>query len=93
MQQGRKQMITHKKIAVKREIRTLKHSNESYEYKLDYAVTYKDGQIHSISKHERKYFDVSVQGGIEQRGGLYMNPINPLSNAFAKAKAFIEAQS
>lgn len=86
-------MITHKRIEVKRETRTLKHSGDSYEYKLDYAVTYKDGQIHSISKHEKKYFDVWVQGGLEQRGGLYMNRINPLSNAFAKAKSFIEAQA
>lgn len=84
-------MLTHKRVQVKREIRTLKHSGETYEYKLDYAVRYKDGQIHSISKHETKYFDVSVQGGIEQRGGLYINPINPLSNSFAKAKTFIEA--
>jgi len=82
-------MITHKRIEVKRETRTLKHSGDSYEYKLDYAVTYKDGQIHSISKHEKKYFDTF--NGV--KGGLYMNRINPLSNAFAKAKEFIEAQA
>lgn len=86
-------MHTHKTVQVKKENRTLKHSGHSYEYKLEYVAYYLDGQLHRISKHEKKYFDVSVQGGIEVRGGYYINPINPLSKAFAKAKSFIEAQA
>ena len=81
-------MTKFKRVPVKREIRTLKHSGYTYEYKLDYVAYYEDGEIHCISKHETKYFDTF--NGV--KGGFYINRINPLSNAFAKAKSYIEAQ-
>jgi len=82
-------MTKFKRVPVKREIRTLKHSGYTYEYKLDYVAYYEDGEIHCISKHETKYFDTF--NGV--KGGFYMNPIPKfLKNAFAKAKSVIEAQ-
>jgi len=79
-------MITFKRVKVKREVRTLKHTDFSWEYKLDYVARYDGEKLTGISKHEKKYFDTS--NGV--RGGNYMNPIPKLSNNFQKAKTLIE---
>jgi len=81
-------MITFKRVEVKRETRTLKHTDFSWDYYLDYVGRYNGDKLIGISKHERKYFDTS--NGI--KGGLYMNNISRFSNTFAKAKLLIETQ-
>ena len=75
-------MRTSKRVTTKHETRVTKHTEYEYEYKLEYVAYYTNDTITSISKHERKYFDVCVQGGMELRGGWYMNPINKLSPTF-----------
>ncbi len=77
-------MRTSKRITVKTETRVTKHTHFEYEYKLEYVGYYENNVLRRISKHERKYFDVFVQGGAELRGGTYMNPINHLSPTFTK---------
>lgn len=81
-------MITFKRVEVKRETRTLKHTDFSWEYKLDYVARYDGERLTGISKHETKYFDTS--NGMS--GGNCMNPISKFSNTFAKAKTLIETQ-
>ena len=75
-------MRTSKRITTKTETRITKHTQYEYEYKLSYVAHYENDTLTSISKHEYKFFDVSIQGGAELRGGWYMNPINKLSPTF-----------
>ncbi len=77
-------MRTSKRINIKTETRVTKHTHFEYEYKLDYVGYYENNVLRRISKHERKFFDVSVQGSAECRGGWYMNQINHLSSTFTK---------
>lgn len=79
-------MINFKRVHVKKETRTLKHTDFSWDYYLDYVGRYNGDKLIGISKHERKYFDTS--NGI--KGGLYMNNINKFSNAYQKAKKILE---
>jgi len=81
-------MITFKRVKVKREERTLKHSDFTWEYKLDYVARYDGERLTGISKHETKYFDTS--NGM--KGGNYMNPVAKFTNAFEKAKKLIETK-
>ena len=68
-------MKTSKSLTVKLENRITKHTQYEYEYELTYVAYYDKGMLCGISKHERKFFDVSVQGGAELRGGTYTKPI------------------
>lgn len=79
-------MRRFKRVRVTEEKRTLKHSEFTWDYYLDYVASYDDDKLVSISKHERKYFESS--NGI--KGGLYMNPINKFSNVFQKAKEILD---
>ena len=56
-------MITFKRVKVKREERTLKHSNFTWEYKLDYVARYDGERLTGISKHETK--DVETSKGMK----------------------------
>ena len=78
-------MITFKRVEVKRETRTVKHTDFNYEYKLDYVGRYVDGILKSISKHETKFFDRG--NGIKK--GLYMNPIRKDTNLWIKASTLL----
>ena len=79
-------MITFKRVEVKRETRTLKYTDFSWEYKLDYVARYDGERLTGISKHEKKFFDSS--NGM--KGGNYMNPLLRDSNTWNKAKSLIE---
>jgi hypothetical protein len=79
-------MITFKRVEVKRETRTLNHTDFSWTYKLDYVARYDGERLTGISKHETKYFDTS--NGMS--GGNYMNPLLRNSNTWNKAKSLIE---
>tara|TARA_R110002050_G_C8706099_1_gene495215 strand:+ start:189 stop:509 length:321 start_codon:yes stop_codon:yes gene_type:complete len=65
----------HVRLTTKIETRVTKHTLYEYEYKLEYVAYYDKGMLRGISKHERKFFDVSVQGSAELRGGTYIKPI------------------
>ena len=87
-------MRTSRKITTKTETRVTKHTQYEYEYNLTYVAHYKNDILTSISKHEYKFFDVSVQGASELRGGLYMSPINKFSPTFqVVAKLFNTQQA
>tara|TARA_R110001606_G_scaffold337983_1_gene486056 strand:+ start:178 stop:429 length:252 start_codon:yes stop_codon:yes gene_type:complete len=79
-------MITFKRVEVKRETRTLKHTDFSWEYKLDYVARYDGDRLSSISKYETKFFG----GPAQISGGEYRRPILWDSNIWKKAKSLIE---
>ena len=79
-------MRRFKRVRVIEEKRTLKHSDFTWDYTLDYVASYDDDKLVNISKHERKYFESS--NGI--KGGLYMNSISKFSNVFQKAKEILD---
>tara|TARA_R110000772_G_scaffold228431_1_gene339110 strand:- start:2 stop:259 length:258 start_codon:yes stop_codon:yes gene_type:complete len=81
-------MITFKRVAVKRETRTLKYTDFSWEYKLDYVARYDGDRLSSISKYETKFFG----GPAQISGGEYRRPILWDSNIWKKAKLLIETQ-
>ena len=75
------------KKQIMNEMRTTKHTNFKYVYRLHYVMQIVDGII-NISKHERKFRDYAVQGGAETHGGWYYTPINRLSKQWDKAVSY-----
>tara|TARA_R110000772_G_C13046620_1_gene413653 strand:+ start:327 stop:605 length:279 start_codon:yes stop_codon:yes gene_type:complete len=75
------------KKEIMNEMRTTKHTNFKYIYRLHYVMQIFDVGM-SISKHERKFRDYAVQGGAEPLGGWYYTPINKLSKQWDKAVSY-----
>jgi len=79
-------VITFKRVEAKTETRILKNTDFMWGYKLHYVARFQDGNLTSISKAERKFFNTS--NGI--KGGWYRKPMIKNSNVWVQAKLLIE---